>query len=233
MSGYFVTGTDTGVGKTFVTCAIAAALRRRGRTVGVFKPAETGCEERAGELVASDAAALLSISESGQSDAEVCPVRFRDPAAPLAAAEAAGEQIDASSLVRAAKALADRFDPVLVEGAGGLLVPLARDTTYADFASALGFPVLVVVGAKLGCINHALLTFEVLARRGLSTVGWILNEVVSQPGETLAHETHRELIERFSDLPYLGHLPHVAPGSCQSPSEFAALGEAGLKLGVF
>lgn len=230
MSGYFITGTDTGVGKTFVTCAIAAALRRRGRNVGVYKPAETGCEEEAGQLLASDAAALRSISESGQDDAEVCPVRFRQPAAPLAAAEASGEGIDLSSLIRGAVSLAERFDPVLVEGAGGLLVPLAHDATYADFAAQLGFPVVVVVGAKLGCINHALLTFEVLARYQLSVVGWVLNEVVSQPGETLAHDTHRDLIARFSDLPYLGHVPHRSPGSCESPDEFAALAEAHLRL---
>ncbi len=230
MPGFFVTGTDTGVGKTFATCAIAAGLKRRGRPVGVFKPAETGCEKLGGGYYAADGAQLLAMSESGQSDAEVCPVRFPDPAAPLAAARAAGAEVDTHHLVSMARGLAERFDPVLVEGAGGLLVPFGEGVTYADFAAELGLPVIVVVGAKLGCINHALLTFDALASRRLPIAGWILNEVLPSPDESLAHKTHRAMIQQFSNLPFFGHLPYVLPERCRSPKAFAELGEAHLAL---
>ena len=218
MTGYFVTGTDTGVGKTFVSCALAAAWRAEGRNVGVFKPAETGCEAGPDGLVAEDADRLLAACGSDQTSREVCPVRFPAPAAPLVAAEAEGASIDLDELVEAGRQLTERFEPLIVEGAGGLLVPLGPTTTYADFARALGLPVIVVVGSKLGCLNHALLTFAALEAAGQTIAGFVLNEIVDDPEEALAHQTHREMLRRFSKVRDLGHLPHATG---ESPAALA------------
>lgn len=209
MSGYFVTGTDTGVGKTFVSCALASVWRSEGRKVGVFKPAETGCEAGPNGLIAEDAERLISASGSNQEQSEVCPVRFASPAAPLVAAESEGTGVNYTELIRKAQQLSIDFDPLIVEGAGGLLVPLSDGKTYMDFAKSLALPIIVVVGSKLGCINHALLTFQVLESHQLKIAGYILNEVLENPEETLAHKTHREFINRFSKVRDLGHLPFM------------------------
>jgi dethiobiotin synthetase len=202
-----VTGTDTGVGKTLVTAAIGAALRARGLRVDVAKPAETGCATGTGDLVPEDALTLAAAVESGEPLATVCPYRFPDPLAPALAAERVGVRIDVDALVRALRARAQRLDLLLVEGAGGLLVPLAPATTYADLAAGLGAQVALVVGSRLGAINHALLTLEVLATRRLAVRGYVLNRLSGEPD--LAVETNGALLARLTATPCRGALPWV------------------------
>jgi dethiobiotin synthetase len=193
-----VTGTDTGVGKTHVACALARALRAAGRSVGVRKPAETGCAPAAGasagdvpafgmELFPADAAALAEAAGGGEALARVCPHRFAEPLAPAVAAQRAGVGIDVAGLVAEMRARANEVDVLLVEGAGGLLVPLARDTTFADVAVALGAELVLVVGARLGAINHALLTIEAARSRGLAVAGVVVNHFAA--GRDLATDT--------------------------------------------
>ncbi len=170
-SGLFVTGTDTGVGKTVVACALARALRAAGIGVGAMKPVETGVGPE-GPL---DALALRAAAGSDDPLDVVCPERFALAAAPSAAAAAEGRSVDLEGIRRAAKTLRGRHPFLLVEGAGGLLVPLARGFSMADLAAELGLPVLLVARASLGTINHTLLSLEAAERRGLALAGVVVS----------------------------------------------------------
>jgi dethiobiotin synthetase len=167
----FVTGTDTGVGKTVVACAIAERLRAQDVDVGVMKPIETGVGSQ-GPL---DAIAL--VESAGVTDPLdlVCPVRLALPTAPDVAAEAEGRTIDLEVVRGAFAALRARHDAVIVEGAGGLLVPIARGHTMADLARELRLPLLIVARGRLGTVNHTLLTVEVAAGRGLPIAGVVIS----------------------------------------------------------
>lgn len=208
--GVFVTGTDTGVGKTLVSCSILRAMRRRGRRVGVYKPAETGCPRGPdGRLYGEDCRRLLAAADTGQAEESVSAALYPIPAAPLVSAEAEGESLEPAALVGAFQAVASRYDSVLVEGAGGLLVPIAPGFTYADLAQLLDLPVLLVVGSKLGCLNHALLTLAELERRGLEVAGYVLNQVEAASDAPEAVATNRDTLARFASAPELGVLPHI------------------------
>lgn len=171
LAGLFVTGTDTGVGKTVVACALARALRARGRGVGVLKPCETGVGAE-GPL---DALALRAAAGVDDALGEVCPERFALPAAPSVAAAAEGKAVDLERIRAAARRLRARHEILLVEGAGGLLVPLAPGFAMADLAVELGLPLLVAARAELGTINHTLLTLEAAERRGLALAGVVIS----------------------------------------------------------
>jgi dethiobiotin synthetase len=169
--GFFVTGTDTGVGKTLVACALAAELRARGLDVGAMKPVETGVG-RAGPL---DALALAAAAGAGDPLDAVCPQRFALPAAPAVAAAHAGLRVDLGAIRRAFALLTSRHEWLLVEGAGGLLVPLQDDFTMGELARELGLPLLLVARAALGTINHTRLTLEAAAARGLRVAGVVIS----------------------------------------------------------
>ena len=216
MSGLFVTGTDTGVGKTMVACGLAAALQQKGHRVGVLKPAETGCEPGGdGRLRAADAEALSFFAGSSDDPAVICPQRFADPLAPEMAAERAGTRVDVDAIHTAFAQVSARAEVTIVEGAGGLLVPLTADVTMADLAQALGLPVLLVIGSKLGAINHALLTAECVRRRGLGWLGYVVNFLT--PEADLAAETNVEMLRRHLG-PALGIIPWQAEGLSQTPA---------------
>ncbi len=171
--GLVVTGTDTGVGKTTVACALAGLFREAGRRVGVLKPVETGCE--GAELAPADGLALAAAAgidfEGGEvSLADVVPWRFPDPLAPEEAARATGAQITVDRIYQAMDRWMGRADLTLVEGAGGLMVPINERFTFADLFLGLELPVVVVAANRLGVINHTLLTMEALERRGLKPV---------------------------------------------------------------
>jgi len=208
-----VTGTDTAIGKTTVACGIAAALRARGVRVGVVKPAETGCPTTAGGFVPQDASLLKYFSGTESPLARICPVRFAEPLAPLVAARRRGQTIDMATLESAWREIAAEHDVTLIEGAGGLLVPLAENTSFADLARAWDVPLLVVVGNRLGAINHALLTVRHARDLGLEVLGYVLNAL--QPEVDIAAATNAAVLEELLGPP-LGVVPHLAP---LSPNE--------------
>src|SRR5689334_21689024 len=206
-SGLFITGTDTGVGKTFVACGLAALLRARGCRVGVMKPAETGCAGRDGKLIPEDAVRLRDASGCGEPIETICPYRLPEPLAPSLAAERAGVRIDIDRLLTVYRHLISKHDVTLVEGAGGLLVPLLPSFTYADLARVMKLPILVVAANKLGAINHLLLTLEHASCKGLTVLGYVLNRVSAEG--SLAAETNREVLANLTGVPCLGEVPFV------------------------
>ena len=172
--GLFVTGTDTGVGKTRVAVALIHALRARGLRVAAMKPVSAGSAP--GELN-EDVTALLAAADVAADLRDVNPYAFAEPIAPHIAAQRAGVRIDLGVIAAAYARLAAAADVVVVEGAGGWRVPLNEHEDMADLAQALGLPIVLVVGLRLGCLNHALLTAESIARRKLPWAGWVGNHV--------------------------------------------------------
>ena len=196
-----ITGTDTGAGKTFVACGLVAALRRRGLRVAPFKPAETGCETEPGSstLLPADAQLLQEASGTDAPMETICPYRFRTPVAPWVAAEMEGKPIDPQHLERCYRELACSHDAVLVETAGGILVPIAEHFHYADLARKLDLPVVVVAGSKLGVINHTLLTLGSLASADLTVAGCVLNHCTPETGPAV--ETNQQALRRLLQIP--------------------------------
>jgi dethiobiotin synthetase len=205
--GIFITGTDTGVGKTYVATGIASALRSRGIDVGVMKPAETGCRIRAGKLVPSDALNLMKAANVHDALSNVNPYRFRNPLAPLVAAELEGKKIAEDKILSAWYTLSRRHEFMIVEGAGGIMVPLTEKYLYRDLAAAFGLPVLIVVRPGLGTINHTLLTISVLQEKDITISGIVVNYADSRKTGP-AEKTSPAVIERISGVKIVGIVQH-------------------------
>lgn len=221
MSGYFVTGTDTGVGKTTVSAAILVAGRQRGLRVAAVKPAESGCpEDPSGALIPADATLLRAAAGGWQKPDDVCPFRLRAAVAPGVAAAAEGVTIDLEAIDRVVER-AREAELFLVEGAGGLIVPLTESMTMADLAAHLRLPLLVVARDALGTINHTALTVEVAQKRGLAVAGIVLSACDS--ATEAAAQQNAEQIRRLvgPGVPILGRLPRLADGT-----DLEALGRA-------
>jgi dethiobiotin synthetase len=205
----FITGTDTGVGKTTLACGLAAAVAARGYAVGVLKPAETGCPVGVdGRAAPQDAAQLKFYSGCAADLPTICPYAFNEPLAPLVAARRQGVRIDLTAIVRAHEAIATQHDVTLVEGAGGLLVPLAPDVSFADLAARLNAAVVVVVASRLGAINHALLTVRYAQSCGLHVLGYLVNFLVADPD--VAARTNVDILTELIGPP-LGIVPCLPP----------------------
>jgi dethiobiotin synthetase len=196
----FFTGTDTGVGKTFVTACVARLLRDQGHGVAVCKPVATGAR-RIGGTWESDDTAELAVAAGETDRRAVTPWVFPDPVAPPVAARQCGAVLNLADLAAAVRRRARPGVAVLVEGVGGLLCPLTEDATVADLAADLGLPVVVVARRSLGTLNHTLLTVEVARRRGLPIAGVVVNETT--PPEGLAEATNVAELRRLLPVPVL------------------------------
>ena len=177
MNGYFITGTDTEIGKTAITAALTWLAAQRGQRAAAIKPLAAGQELIGGRWVNDDVLRLQAASNLGLTDAEVGPLQLRTPCAPHIAAKLEGVAIDRALLLAAIRSTAAKADIAFVEGVGGFRVPLIEGWDTADLAVDLQLPVVLVVGLRLGCINHALLTAEAIRARGLTLVGWVANTV--------------------------------------------------------
>ena len=204
MRGLFVTGTDTGVGKTRVSCIILRQWRAAGLSVRGMKPVASGCRRTRGGLRSDDALALMSASGARMPYAMVNPCALEPPVAPHLAARAVGMRLCPERLARQGAALGAGAQRLLVEGAGGWRVPLGDDCTMADLARRLELPVLLVVGMRLGCINHALLSAAAIAADGCTLGGWVAN--LLRPRMQLADDNIKTLAARIS-APLLGVVP--------------------------
>lgn len=206
---FFITGTDTNIGKTFVATLVARALKARGIDIGVMKPVETGCAVKDGALVPMDAVALKEAAESNAPIDLINPYRFTPPLSPNVAARLSGVEIDLDKIESAFKRLSAVHEIIIVEGAGGLLVPLNNDSTMADLALRLGSQLLIVTPSRLGVINHALLTCECARARGLDLAGVILNHPANRSNDASIKYNLSE-IERYA--PVLAEIPYTPAG---------------------
>jgi len=221
---YLVTGTDTGVGKTLVSRALLHGFAVRGKRVAGFKPVAAGCDA---DGCNGDAKALRAMSSQPPDYGQVNPYCLREAIAPHIAARKENVNIDLSRVVDSYRKLAARYDVVIVEGAGGFRVPLNDTQDSADLAQALDLPVILVVGMRLGCLNHALLTVEAIAARGLELAGWVANATVADMA--MRDENIAALRQRIA-APLLGTVPHMAqPGAIMAAGslDFNLLGPPG------
>ncbi len=205
MKGYFVTGTDTGVGKTVVACALLHAFAAQGLRAAPMKPVAAGVERIEGELKHADIEALVAASNVAAPRDLVNCYCFLPPIAPHIAAAAAGIMIDLERIARCFGELVALADVVIVEGVGGFRVPLGNNVDTGELAARLALPVVLVVGMRLGCLNHALLTSEAIAARGLVLAGWVANHI--DPKMEAAEQNVQALQEALL-APLLARIPY-------------------------
>jgi dethiobiotin synthetase len=206
--GIFITGTDTGVGKTLVTAALALHLKKRGLSVGVMKPIETGVLPA--RDAQSDAGRLRSIIESEEPLGAIRPYSFEQPVAPLAAAQAEGQAINPDTITRVYRLLSSRYDCMVVEGIGGVRVPITPKISVTELIQSLRLPVVVVGRSGLGGINHALLTIEALRRKNIPIVALVLNQTQSARSAVARRQerTTLEILRKQAGVPVLGPLSY-------------------------
>lgn len=207
MKRWFITGTDTEVGKTVASGALLQAASAAGLRTAGYKPVASGCEMTAEGVRNSDALALQRYSSVPLRYEQVNPLAFMEPTSPHIVSAEEGRPIDFAQLSAGLRALEAQAEWLLVEGAGGWFTPLSETQTYADWVIAEQLPVILVVGVKLGCINHAMLTAAAIKAAGLSLAGWIANDI-QPPGRR-----HREYIASLRqriDAPFLGEIPWLA-----------------------
>ncbi|MGB8339126.1 MAG: dethiobiotin synthase [Burkholderiales bacterium] len=203
---YFITGTDTGVGKTLVTCTLMRLARQRGDKVGAMKPIAAGASQTRNGWMNEDVALLRQNLSFKIANADLNPYLFRAPIAPHIAAADENATIDANKIVVSLKNIRARADWVFVEGAGGFKVPLSDNFDMSDLAAALNLPVILVVGMRLGCLNHALLTQDAIRARGLTMAAWVANTL--DPAMPVFDENVAALQQRLR-APLLGIVPYL------------------------
>lgn len=205
--GIFITGTDTEVGKTVIAAGLALVLKDRGIKVGVMKPVATGCYGSEERLISQDAAFLM---EAGQNEYPplTSPARFRNPLAPNVAAMLEKKEIDIQKILKSYHELQRHYDFIIVEGIGGIMVPLKKDYYVANLIRDMKLPLIIVSYAGLGAINHTLLTVDAAVIRGLETRGIIFNRV-STTNYSLSELTNPKVIHDISGVPILGSLPDI------------------------
>ena len=213
--GFFITGTDTDVGKTTIALGLMAAFKKAGMSVAAFKPVSAGCVQTENGLRNADALQLMQQASVEFPYEVVNPYVFEPAIAPHIAAAQQNIEMNIETIVQAYHKIAAEADVVIVEGAGGWLVPLNTTQTMADVACALGLDVIQVVGLKLGCLNHALLTSASIATHQLKQAGWIANQIIDDMPKRLDNIYSLQL--RLTDE-YLGYIPNMSP---LNPDEIA------------
>ncbi|EGL81522.1 Dethiobiotin synthetase [Caldalkalibacillus thermarum TA2.A1] len=216
--GFFITGTDTGVGKTFVAAALAAYLKQQGQDVGVFKPMMSGIQR---EHPHSDAFLLKTMSGDTNPVEQINPFQFDEPLAPYLAAKRAQREVSFVQLVEAWHQVRDSHAFFLVEGAGGLAVPMGPNYLVADVAKLIDLPLIVVARPNLGTINHTLLTLHFAQSKGLAVAGVLFNGYDPEAGD-LAQDTNPSLLAEWSDVPVLGIIPRTEHHSAQALAKLVA-----------
>ena len=223
MSAYFITGTDTEIGKTTIASGLLHVARLAGLSTAAVKPVASGCEMTPEGLRNSDALSLWGECSLPLSYAEVNPLAFAPAIAPHLAAREVGTFLTVDALVVPIRAMrAKQADFMLVEGAGGWRVPLEGEANLSDVARAVGFPVILVVGVRLGCINHAVLTAEAIAQDGLNLAGWVANIV--DPQTSRLEDNLATLHERLP-APCLGTVPYLAEATPAAVADYLDLSQ--------
>ena len=206
--GFFVTGTDTGVGKTILTVALLKLMKTFGLKVCGMKPVESGCVRENEELIPSDGEFIKTAGQLEEPLSTISPCRFEHPLAPLAASRLEGVLVDLEKIQTTYTHLSSQYDALIVEGVGGLLVPVTENYSVLDLAKDFGLPVIVVARTGLGTLNHTMLTVNYALKEGLTVAGVIMNESLP-PANTLAERTNEEILMKISPVPLFGVFPYL------------------------
>ncbi|MBI4685557.1 MAG: dethiobiotin synthase [Nitrospirae bacterium] len=226
--GFFVTGTDTGVGKTVISAALIKAIGLLGIRVCGMKPIETGCTKEGNALMPSDGIFLKSIAHMDETINHITPCCLKHPLAPMVAAEMEGTVININKIKKAFEELTKSYQSIVVEGIGGLLVPINRDYFVLDLARELELPLIIVSRPDLGTINHTLLTVNYAQKEGLKVAGIIINHTyLSEDG--MAEKTNPRVIQQLSPAPLLGVFPYL---HSMSDEEFERAGLKNLNMDI-
>jgi len=223
-AGFFVTGTDTEVGKTLISGALITQLKKQHAVVAGFKPVVAGMNLIAGKMCNEDILALASVmSYKPQEDyLDICPYQLATPAAPHLVAKESHVHLDYEVMLNAFEKLREKSDAIVVEGVGGFKVPFHDGKTSADFAQDTGLPIVLVVGMRLGCINHASLTVEAIQSRGLQLAGWVANTI----GPMTLLQENIATLEHLIPAPLLGVIPELPKEFIQVPYSINAMEKA-------
>ncbi len=205
--GFFITGTDTGVGKTIITAALARMLLNRGLDVGVMKPVETGCARGPKGLIPTDSEFLIKAGKSKDPKALITPYTLEAPVAPSEAADLAGVEINDEYILDCYLKLKERHDCMIVEGAGGLMVPIYQRLLVSDLIKLLELPIILVARPNLGTINHSLLSIRYAQDQGIPVLGFIVNR--RHDRIHASEEKSPIIIEKLSGVPFLGTKPYI------------------------
>ncbi len=209
MNGILITGTDTDVGKTYTAMGIIETANNAGIKIVAMKPLETGCRQYGKRLIPSDATKLMKASSMSEIDI-VNPYRFKTPVAPYVAARLENRRIDINDIKKIYRKLSLQNDLIVVEGAGGLLVPVTRKFSYADLAHDLSLPILIVAANKLGAINHVLLTVDYIKTHGLKLLGVVLNNTDKK--NNVAKRTNARTLSLLLGKEFIGEMTFNQPG---------------------
>ena len=208
MKGFFITGTDTGVGKTIVAGGLIRALIFHGLKTAGMKPVESGCTREGKVLIPSDGTFLKQIAQMQEPVTQVTPCCFEAPLAPLPASELEKRSVSVAAIRKAFYSLYTRYDAIIVEGVGGIMVPLKENYFVIDLAKDMGLPLIVVAKPGLGSINHTMLTVKYALKEGLAVAGIIIN--YSHPPEgSLAEETNPQILKQICPVPLIGIFPYL------------------------
>jgi dethiobiotin synthetase len=204
--GLFITGTDTGVGKTLIAGATAKILQQSGKNVGVFKPVATGCKKTQQGLVSEDARFLANCANNEFGPDIINPIKFEKPAAPFACEKAENRKVDFVKIAIAYNHICSKTDLVIIEGIGGIRVPITEGIDVLAMAKAFNLPVVIVAGSKLGTINHTLLTIDAIGRSGLSLAGIIINGYDEKTSD-IAEKTNAVIIKEIGKVEIIAVVP--------------------------
>ena len=210
--GIFITGTDTGVGKTFVAAGLLRAFKEMRISVCPMKPVESGCGMRKGALIPEDAVTLLKASAVNESLDAINPYRLKHPLAPAVAAEIEGVTISRKKIISSCKYLSKKYDLIIVEGAGGIMVPVYKKYLFLDLIKDMALPGIIIARPGLGTINHTLLTIDAARNRGLQVIGIIIN-YSAETKSGLSEKTNPYVIEKLGGIPLLGNVRYME-GPC-------------------
>jgi dethiobiotin synthetase len=206
--GIFITGTDTDIGKTVVTAGLVASLRQQGYDWGAMKPFQSGAIKEGDRLLAPDVEFILQITDLEADYDLLNPIRLEPALAPSVAAEVEGVEIDISKVKNAYHKLQEEYQGVIVEGAGGLMVPLAKNFLVPDLIKILDLPIIIVARPNLGTINHTVLTVKMARELGFNVLGVIINGLKKDEAG-IAEKTNPELISKLAEIPILGVVPYI------------------------
>ena len=208
MKGFFITGTGTGVGKTIATIALGIFLKSHGFNTIAIKPIESGCALSNNQLIPHDGMMLKDMLRQNESIDRITPIRFESPLAPMVASEIEGKTIDIDFLLRHINEISLDYDNILIEGIGGIMVPILHDYFIYDLISDIALPVIIVANSGLGTINHTLLTVDLALRKGFTVAGVIINHCANDDND-LSIASNPQIIRRLCPVPVIGEIPYL------------------------